>query len=82
MRKTNKNLNGKQLNKETVSETVVKRDFERNRFKNVSIDEFVREKDTHAEDVINKRPHWGRKLGELSKNTKTEIFKQFSNFDI
>ena len=44
------------------------------------MDDLVREPEIQDSDLANKR--WGRKLGELSKNTKTEIFKQFSNFDI
>ena len=73
-----KKTNLKQQKKESIEESAIKREIEK--FKHVSMNELVREHEHSADD--HKRQHWGRKLGELSKNTKTEIFKQFSNFDI
>jgi len=73
-----RNLHGRHQTKEAISEERQK--IAKSKLKNVSMDDLVREPEIQDSDLANKR--WGRKLGELSKNTKTEIFKQFSNFDI
>jgi len=80
VRKRNHSLHGRKQTKEAVSDSG-KREIPKSKLfqQNVSMDELVREPE-FSDEVTNKR--WGRKLGELSKNTKTEIFKQFSNFDI
>jgi len=78
-----KKANLKQQTKETIPESAIKREIEK--YKKVSMNELVRENEAGeltVKTTDDKRPNWGRKLGELSKNTKTEIFKQFSNFDI
>jgi len=59
----------------------VSQEQQRNKLKNVSMNELVSRNSQSALGGIEKH-RWGRKLGELSKNTKTEIFKQFSNFNI
>ena len=68
--------NLKQSSKETIPESKIKREIEK--FRNISMNELVKEPIEEKRILGNS----GRKLGELSKNTKTEIFKQFSNFDI
>jgi hypothetical protein len=66
------------MSKEVTSETSIKSKVRCN----IPIDyqDLVRERKMSADPF--KNYNWGRKLGDLSRNTKTEISKQFSNFHI